>query len=918
MKCKSIIGILLLSLAVCVSAAENAWIGGDQSAVPGSTFHVNANWSTGVAPTNTTSDALLIDQDGANVRWISSSSGFYLNGPMTIGGTNNPVVAIDFQSNRTSPPSNDNPAQILMGASVSILGSNTTVRISAGLNLALNAEVSPFVLDPKATLCGDGMISLGRPAAVIGDYDYDNLRLQIGNSGTMPLYVLPGFVKTTGDLIIASTGSAGVNNRTTVSLNGKTLEGGSLVLGLKDIRPEAGDQSGFGSVDFSGGILDLAGDITFRSNPDGLKTDGTPLTEDSCLTDSSSAAAGGTLRLGGSFTNITTKAPAKWKIADVDFVLDGDGSSVQNIEVMSADLGDTSTSCLENYVWGSFTVKAGASAKLVDLNDNSSRAAGSEALYCAGLVVESGATLNLNGLKVYVDGDIVINGTVIENGGSINTLSAGLIRHYAYSLGTTANTAGLGMWTGPMAVGDINGDGVNELFIATMDEKSADDDCKLFSFNYDKGAITNLNGYPISDIALATGADIYFFNFLVEDLGNGQGPELHYSHSGYSRVYAIGESAVPHRVSKDENAAYGAGAQLFADIDNDGSKELICAARGTGGNVRVYDTDTQALKWAKYVKSDADIAAQVAIGDLDLDGSPEICALAKGSTGAYGLTAFRSNGDIYNGIDGNTVISNMPFASVISETFGGLAIANVDGDQYPEFIYAGNTPAQPLDGLTVRKQDGSVKFTVNRSSGRPNGFALLDVDRDNEYEILYADTLYSGDGAVLQTLPAPGSSPYFGFLTMPVLADFNGDQIPEAVYLCSKNSDFRYTRVVCVYDFISQSLLPGFPIDIKAILSDGASETLWYVGQFQHFGGTSPIVADLDNDGDWEIIIGTGIGVGTTLESPTLNIIDTPYQYTIPEGRRVEDYGWYSYRHGSLADFKFPLYVPKATVIVLR
>ncbi len=910
MKIKNILFAFVFLFAYSAFAADAVWIAGDQSSVPGSTFHIDENWSTGVAPTNQTRDTYTINQTGDNVRWISSSSGFYLNGPITIGDTEHPNVSVEFLSDRHGTPTNDDPAQILLGKAFSILGSNTMVYVGTGMNLAIKSD---FVLDRNASLSGDGIVSFGATQGLIGDYDYDNLRLVIGNSSYMPVYPLPGNMETRGDLAISSGGSGGVNQRTTLALNGYTVKGKNLTLGILDARPEDGDQSGFGSVDFKGGTLEITGDVVFLSNPDGLKIDGTPLTQDSCLTDSSVENLGGTFILGGSFIDITSKTPVLWNISEVDFILNGDGTAVQNVEVLSADLGDAPTSCVENYCWGAVVIKSGASVKLVDDNVNSSRAAGPEALYCTSLEVEEGAVLDLNGLNVYVIDEQKLDGTVMENGGTIQALTTDKIRHYGYPLGTTDNEFGLGMWIGPMAVGDIDGDGLNELFVLTMDENTGDDDCELFAFNYENGQLTDVEGYPVSDKSIGLGATpSMFLNFVVDDLGNGDGPELFYSNNGWSKIYAIGSGATPRMVSPNENVAYDYVAFILADIDKDGSKELITASRG-GNNLRVYNTDTKTLKWSRPIKGNADIIGQIAVGDLDLDGSPEVCAIGLTSDGSFGLTAYRADGSIYMGIDGNTVISNMPFASVVSEAFGGLSIADVTGDGYPEFIFATH-----LNGLTVMKQDGTIQFTVNRSNGRPNGFALLDVDKDGVYEILYADTLYDGFGNALQTLPKSSLAPYFGYNTTPVLADFTGDQIPEAVYLCSKSDNFTFTRVLCVYDFVAQRMLPGFPIEIKAELDDEASESLWYSGQYHHYSGMTPIVADLDNDGTWEIIIGTGIGVGTTLESPTLNIIDTPYKYYVPDGRKAEDYGWYSYRHGSKADFKFPLYVPNATMLIVK
>lgn len=916
MKSIILIGYMLLSVAAfAAQGVTNTWIGGDKSSVTTDTFHVDAYWSTGVAPTNGTYDALMITNNGDFARWITSSSGFYLKGPVTLGDTNtSPRVTVEFLGNRSSPPANSNPAQILAGAKLAIRGSNTTVRIGAGMNYQLGGTASPNLeLDPRATLYGDGILQFAR-SIVLPARNYDHLLLRVQASESSTKYWLAGTTTTTGNVEVTESGTSGVDGLATLSLNGCTLAANTLTLGEKDILTNNGDQSGFGAIDLAGGTLELSGDIVFRSNPDGLKADQTPLTRDSAI---SSSTGGGTIKIGGSFTNITTKTPASWMISGVDLILNGNGTNVQCVEALSADFGDTPTCCLDNYCWHTLKVQSGAYVQLVDRNDNNRITSDKEAVYVKDLIVESGATLDLNGINVYAYGTINIAGTLVTNGGAATKLTKalGVIRLATTTLGTTDPSYGLGMWIGAMAVGDVTGDGKNEFFVITMDEKPEDDDCKLFALNYTNGVVSSLPNYPISDQKLGAAGASAFYNFIVDDLGNGLGNELHYSNNGYSKVYAIGKNASPHLVSAHDDATYSAGAIAFADLDRDGSKDLICAARGSSNNLRVYNTADQTLKWSATLQpADNNIVVQVGVADLDLDGQLEVFAVAKSTTNGL-ISAFRKDGSYYYGPTGGMIISNMPLTSASLESFGGLAAADVDGDHYPEFIYAASS-STGNDGLTVMKQNGSVLCHI---AGSAPGFALLDVNRDGIYEVLYGDKLCSGDGTVLQTLPVPSGATAVTSYTMPVLADFNGDQIPEAVYLCSTSSKTpTYGRMVCVYDFRSQSILPGFPVALTAILSAGNNDTTWRAGPFHHWYGVAPLVADLDNDGTWEIIVGVGIDTDTTTESPTLNVIATPYRYTVPAGRRVEDYGWYSYRHGPLADFKFPLYVPQATVIFIH
>ena len=82
---------------------------------------------------------------------------------------------------------------------------------------------------------------------------------------------------------------------------------------------------------------------------------------------------------------------------------------------MSQDLGNVAAGFIKNFDYGTLALGNGTYVRLVD-NAHNSSASGSEALYVNGLIVPSGATLDLNGLHLYARGSQilgqVLNGSV--------------------------------------------------------------------------------------------------------------------------------------------------------------------------------------------------------------------------------------------------------------------------------------------------------------------------------------------------------------------------------------------------------------------------------------------------------------------------------------------------------------------------
>nr|NQU89449.1 VCBS repeat-containing protein [Bacteroidota bacterium] len=175
-----------------------------------------------------------------------------------------------------------------------------------------------------------------------------------------------------------------------------------------------------------------------------------------------------------------------------------------------------------------------------------------------------------------------------------------------------------------------------------------------------------------------------------------------------------------------------------------------------------------------------------------------------------------------------------------SPQYGAPAYGDIDGDGYEEIVVncrivgtgnSGKIYAFQKDGTTV------TGFPVTALGGPTRTPTLADLDGDGAMEIVvelrsYPDgyvCVYHGDGSVMEGWPVamdyiPGSAAAVG--------DITGDDVPEIV------AESYYK--VWAFD-INGNVLEGFPYE------PGANRTFSY---------SSPVLADMDDDGIREIIVG--------------------------------------------------------------
>ena len=250
------------------------------------------------------------------------------------------------------------------------------------------------------------------------------------------------------------------------------------------------------------------------------------------------------------------------------------------------------------------------------------------------------------------------------------------------------------------------------------------------------------------------------------------------------------------------------------DVTGDGLPDVVFTAftgssYGSAGQLIAVSGDGSGMHWSIGGLGGHGIygASQVAIGDLEGDGLPEICVSGTSSAVLCGTA----------GTDG---VPTLRFAAG-SETYayGAPAIADLDGDGLAEVIF----------GRQIFDADGNTLAVGSSGTGSYMSFAV-DWDDDGELEVVVGNAVYEADGSLLMSTGGSDG--------IPATADFDGDGAPDLVVVTG-----------------GKAYLYG---------NDGAKR--WEQSLPGGGNGGPPTVADFDGDGAPEVGV-AGLGRYTLFDT---------------------------------------------------
>ena len=247
-----------------------------------------------------------------------------------------------------------------------------------------------------------------------------------------------------------------------------------------------------------------------------------------------------------------------------------------------------------------------------------------------------------------------------------------------------------------------------------------------------------------------------------------------------------------------------------ADVDNDGNNEIIF---GSNDGI-LYILSSYGVQELSYYQA-GNIVGSPAIVDLDLDGDYEVVfTTQEGNSGK--VYAIDHEG---NDMDGFPV-------SINERMMGGAAAGDLDGDGNADIVvctWDDNIYAIDHNGYI---KSGFPVTSTNRFNAPPT---LVDLDGDGDLEIVAGN-----DSGLLHVLHHDGTE----------MASYDvGDDIRGGISVADLNDDGSYELLFAGYDDMIHVWNP----------MDGVELDGWPV-DMEYNSLTEPVTADLDNDGDLEVV----------------------------------------------------------------